>query len=439
LSISLPNEPRMAINAVPELACGQEAILQLSFLKNTNGTYVMNPVGTYVLGFSFQGTLFDGYEVTLKDAFANTETVLAEGGSYSFTVTNDPLSLSENRFKIYFNGRKPRLDLAIEAPALVCDESVASMVIKSTQAGYTYQLISNGLPAGEPKISAGGDLSFSIQSKQLVAGSNTISAQVTGTCVNEFLTNTVEVNRSLVNIPKPIDGSRCLAGKVTLRASGASAEEVYYWYDSPESTTAIGVGAEFETPVLKESRSYFVAINSSTGCESKREEVRALVSNYEPAEITIVDGSLLQSNYPEGNQWLFNNEVIAGATDDTYRPTQSGLYGLRVRVGDCTAEAEIQFLVTAIEEMHNSGMDVFPNPFINTLYLRSVREAGENVIATVMDGQGKLVGQYRVMINPADRTGSLDLAHLPDGLYLITLTGNNSAWTFKVIKTDSKK
>jgi hypothetical protein len=100
LSISLPNEPRMAINAVPELACGQEAILQLSFLKNTNGTYVMNPVGTYVLGFSFQGTLFDGYEVTLKDAFANTETVLAEGGSYSFTVTNDPLSLSENRFKI---------------------------------------------------------------------------------------------------------------------------------------------------------------------------------------------------------------------------------------------------------------------------------------------------------------------------------------------------
>jgi hypothetical protein len=311
------------------------------------------------------------------------------------------------------------------------------MVIKSTQAGYTYQLISNGLPAGEPKISAGGDLSFSIQSKQLVAGSNTISAQVTGTCVNEFLTNTVEVNRSLVNIPKPIDGSRCLAGKVTLRASGASGEEVYYWYDSPESTTAIGVGAEFETPVLKESRSYFVAINSSTGCESKREEVRALVSNYEPAEITIVDGSLLQSNYPEGNQWLFNNEVIAGATDDTYRPTQSGLYGLRVRVGDCTAEAEIQFLVTAIEEMHTSGIDVFPNPFINTVHFRATRERSAYVNATVLDSQGKVMGEYPVVVNPLDKTGSINLERLPDGLYLINLEGEDWSSSHKVVKYTS--
>jgi hypothetical protein len=110
-----------------------------------------------------------------------------------------------------------------------------------------------------------------------------------------------------------------------------------------------------------------------------------------------------------------------------------------VQVGECTAETEIQFLVTGTEEMHNSGMDVFPNPFINTLHFRFLREAGENLTVTVMDGQGKLAGQYRVMINPTERTGSIDLAHLPDGLYLITITGANGKIYWKVIKNSSGK
>jgi tartrate dehydratase alpha subunit/fumarate hydratase class I-like protein len=69
-----------------------------------------------------------------------------------------------------------------------------------------------------------------------------------------------------------------------------------------------------------------------------------------------------------GNQWFLNNTAIAGATNQTYTPTQTGTYKVQVKADDCVSEfsTEQALVVTGIEDA-TASIELYPNPVTDWL------------------------------------------------------------------------
>jgi gliding motility-associated-like protein len=73
--------------------------------------------------------------------------------------------------------------------------------------------------------------------------------------------------------------SRCGAGTLTLTAALGTGGTTLHWYDAPVNGTVQDTASFFITPFLTATRSYWItSYNDSTGCESPRKEVKAIVN-----------------------------------------------------------------------------------------------------------------------------------------------------------------
>ncbi len=82
--------------------------------------------------------------------------------------------------------------------------------------------------------------------------------------------------------PTVINGMRCDPGMVVMQAEGASAGQSYRWY--LEETGGVPIagesGSSYTTPSLSVSRTYFVSIYDSAGCEGPRAAVKATINPF---------------------------------------------------------------------------------------------------------------------------------------------------------------
>ncbi|MBP9725385.1 MAG: hypothetical protein KBE37_11325, partial [Bacteroidia bacterium] len=74
---------------------------------------------------------------------------------------------------------------------------------------------------------------------------------------NDTINYSVAVSGS-PTAPTPTNGSRCGAGSVALSAVSGSAQDSLYWFSAPSSTTQLGVGANFNTPYLNNTSTFYV-------------------------------------------------------------------------------------------------------------------------------------------------------------------------------------
>ncbi|MBI5219080.1 MAG: VCBS repeat-containing protein, partial [Bacteroidia bacterium] len=84
---------------------------------------------------------------------------------------------------------------------------------------------------------------------------------------------------NVVTPPTVQNNSRCGSGTLTLTASGADSTETYKWFASATDTTVLGTGANFITPALTQTDTFYVCIDSA-GYESARVPVIATVFLY---------------------------------------------------------------------------------------------------------------------------------------------------------------
>jgi CSLREA domain-containing protein len=89
------------------------------------------------------------------------------------------------------------------------------------------------------------------------------------------------------------DVSRCGPGPLTLVVTGASGEDTYRWFTSPEGGDPVAVGPEgilhFEELAI--SRQFYVESRTPLFCSSDRVSVRALVGSILPPEINTPNGT----------------------------------------------------------------------------------------------------------------------------------------------------
>jgi hypothetical protein len=129
----------------------------------------------------------------------------------------------------------------------------------------------------------------------------------------------------------------------------------------------------------------------------------------------------LVSSYSTGNQWYFGINIIPGATQQTYTPTQYGYYKVAVTdTNGCTAvSVPFYYNTTGIAEGAANSISVFPNPARDRIYINDLDDKG-----TVRYMINNVLGQKATQegwINFSNN--SVDISRLKAGIYNIKIFG----------------
>jgi hypothetical protein len=227
------------------------------------------------------------------------------------------------------------------------------------------------------------------------------------------------------------NGSSCGDGVVTLTASGAQDGDKFAWYDAENAVTALSVqnSPSFITPVLSAPKTFYVSLVNANGCEGTRKPVSAIIEK--PVQATIsIDGQKLVSNYSAGNQWYLDGIAIAGATGQTFEVQKSGIYSLKVTVGNCSTSAEREFAVTDLEGKSGEAVTMFPNPVAQDLVI-STRQSGP-ISVSVINSLGIRVQQEE--FSNGEGSNMLSVRNLATGLYYVYVSDGRNLYKKKIIK-----
>jgi hypothetical protein len=406
----------MAINAVPSLNCQSSIQLKVTDLKK----------GFYVVKVSSRGDFDQQYELTIFDKFTKLTKQLDWDEELSFEVTTDLASKASDRFVINFQNSTPQ-KVVTEIPASVCHTD-GSIVITNSQIGITYSAWSSEDKLLTDRTNGnGGALSFMVSKENLAAGENTIVLKGENLCgVFTVASNVIVVENPAID--EVVSGKSCQSGVVNLSAS-SSGEGIYKWYETIDANASIFEGAEFETPVLEKTKTYYVSLVTDAGCESSRTAVEATIINFETPVIT-AEENVLHNSYAENVRWYFNNVLLADATTSTYVPKESGIYSAITDINGCEARADFEFLVTGVEN-DSKILASYPNPVTDKLYINVPRSKGNIKQAYFVNNTGVQVNlKYAVTNNQV----IINAAELADGFYLLNLDFGNSISTVKVVK-----
>lgn len=131
-------------------------------------------------------------------------------------------------------------------------------------------------------------------------------------------------------------------------------------------------------------------------------------------------------------QWYYNGNLIAGATSQTYTPSQYGIYVVRTTdANGCVNVYSAGFdytMVTSIRSENNylNSLTIFPNPTTGIVEIDLNGYNESDFTVSVFDNTGKLV------LKSKNET-TIDLSHLNNGLYILNVSSSNKASVNKKI------
>ncbi len=160
--------------------------------------------------------------------------------------------------------------------------------------------------------------------------------------------------------------------------------------------------------------------------------IQKLTSCTVDASVTTIDNTLTANSGIGNYQWVDcdSNSDIMGETNQSFTPTTSGNYAVRITYNNCVE-------VSACNTVNILGIDdvkalqkvsVYPNPVKNTLYI----DLGglHEVDVKIFDVLGQVVFESSLLNEGTHEIRGLSSA----GVYFVKLTSNGSHRTFKVLK-----
>jgi len=150
------------------------------------------------------------------------------------------------------------------------------------------------------------------------------------------------------------------------------------------------------------------------GCrDSASKNIRV---NSAPVKPTIsITGNLLESSSGSGNQWMDVNGIIAGQTQQTFKPTLDGKYRVMVtNDSNCSEISDtILFKKVSLKQILNEGISIYPNPSIDGIFY--FENIPGNATVTLLDVQGRILQKLDLS------DGSWDLRQYVNGTYLVCI------------------
>lgn len=147
-------------------------------------------------------------------------------------------------------------------------------------------------------------------------------------------------------------------------------------------------------------------------------------------------GTTLNSNFNTYNKWYLNGTIIAGATNQTYNPSVSGVYRVDVAnpSGCVSSSVDFNYVLSAIKpsDAAEIGLNVYPIPANNILNLTFEVLKKENVSINVTN----LIGQEAYTTKKDNFTGKyaegIDLSNFNDGVYVLQVKIGEKFYTQKI-------
>lgn len=148
------------------------------------------------------------------------------------------------------------------------------------------------------------------------------------------------------------------------------------------------------------------------------------IANEAPAIPTILESTgTLTSTAATTYQWYLNGQQIVGANSQSFTPTQSGIYLVRITDSNgCVYQYSKGYnysLSTAIQELENTYFTVFPNPSSGIISIQDKNLTAKRFELYVYDAVGKLLIQNKTIYQ-------LDLSEFGNGIYYLTIKPENS-------------
>lgn len=218
------------------------------------------------------------------------------------------------------------------------------------------------------------------------------------------------------------DLSVCAGSTVTLTASGA---DTYVW------TNSVVNGQSF---VPSATTTYTVTGTNANGC-SATDAATVTVNAIPIAVATASDALNIHATPVFGAeyQWIncANNQIIPGATSDSYAAKVNGSYAVVVTNASGCSDTSACVIINTVgldNVLAENSVTLYPNPTTGNLFVQL--NSIETINAVVYDAQGKLIAT----INNLKNGSVIDLTSVETGIYMIHLNADNASMIQRVIK-----
>jgi hypothetical protein len=239
-------------------------------------------------------------------------------------------------------------------------------------------------------------------------------------------TSTVTVN-ALPNIATTASQNNLCSGQSTvLSASGATS---YTWSTNAGSVTTSSASV---SPITNTT---YTVTGSNGNCSAAN--TIAITVNATPTAPAITQSAgVLSSSSSTGNQWYLNGNIIAGATGQTYTPTQNGNYTVVVTSGGCSSATSTAYSynTTGIAVATNGiQVDLYPNPNNGQFDLKIDLSKGDNYTLQIVNALGQIVHSEKPELRSGHFEKHLDISIQGAGLYYFILRNDKDSFVRKVI------
>jgi hypothetical protein len=140
---------------------------------------------------------------------------------------------------------------------------------------------------------------------------------------------------------------------------------------------------------------------------------------------------VLTSSASNGNQWFFNNNVITGATAQSYSPTASGAYSVQVTLSGCSSLFSDSFpiVITGDIDEQPGMIQVYPNPVGEQLLIKGINHSSAEINASDLLGRFSKLSSWKI----GDEF-YVDVSDLSPGPYLLSIKEGNVIQKIRFVK-----
>jgi hypothetical protein len=387
-------------------------ITDADYQNSTTGTLVINPAEATI-------TLAD-LEQTFRGT-SLTPTVKTSPAGLPVTLTYNESAASPVNAGVYqvtASVNDPNFKGSTTAP-FVINKATAGIIFTGLQQSYTGTAITasiSTLPAG---------LSFhvtynNISSAPVNAGSYEVTAIVSGENYEGTATNILTISKAAQTITSDAISDKYFGeAAFTLNAEASSRLPVQYAVTKGSAIIANNVvnltGAGQVTIEVTQpgNENYLAAAVERTFCVKPAKPL--ITTSESGAYIT------LTSSGEEGNEWLFNGEPIAGATNQVLRVTRAGTYTVSVTLNGCQNRSDE--VVVTVPASPATAIQLYPNPAADKIAIDVTHMDGTGeCVVTVYNIMGEKVAGKMLDRQPTGWQAEIGIGHLTPGRYIIQVT-----------------
>ncbi|HOU82630.1 MAG TPA: T9SS type A sorting domain-containing protein, partial [Bacteroidales bacterium] len=249
----------------------------------------------------------------------------------------------------------------------------------------------------------GGNPSTSTQTNPTVTFNTAGTYTITLTAYNGTLSNTYTHSITINPLPNisitATPTNICSGSSSILTASGATN---YQWSHS--------LGTNSTVTVYPSSSTTYTVTGTTNGCSATATSFINVFASPQAPTISIISNNpiILQSSATSGNQWYKDNNIIPGATNQTYQVVANGTYFVKLTSNGCTSAPSNSILINtlSINDYNSDEITIYPNPAQDILYIQTNNTFVE---ALLYDNLGRLI--------TSTNEHQLNLDNITNGVY----------------------